>query len=32
MRLFGYLLEQPFLFNLSQVPFARQKFAPNTIT
>jgi SAM-dependent methyltransferase len=27
MRLFDYLLEQPFLFNLSQLPFTRQKFA-----
>jgi len=27
MRLFDYLLEQPFLFNLSQIPFTRQKFA-----
>jgi Methyltransferase domain. len=27
MRLFDYFLEQPFLFNLSQLPFTRQKFA-----
>ena len=27
MKLFDYLLEQPFLFNLSQLPFTRQKFA-----
>lgn len=27
MRAFDYLLEQPFLFNLSQLPFTRQKFA-----
>jgi len=27
MRLFDYLLEQPLLFNLSQLPFIRQKFA-----
>ena len=27
MKLFDYLLEQPALFNLSQLPFTRQKFA-----
>jgi len=27
MKLFEYLLEQPFLFNLSQLPFSTQKFA-----
>ena len=27
MKLFDYLLEQPFLFNLSQIPFTTQKFA-----
>ena len=27
MKLFHYLLEQPFLFKLSQLPFTRQKFA-----
>jgi SAM-dependent methyltransferase len=27
MKLFEYLLEQPFFFNLSQLPFTRQKFA-----
>jgi SAM-dependent methyltransferase len=27
MRIFDRLLEQPFLFNLSQLPFTRQKFA-----
>ena len=27
MRAFDYLLEQPFLFNFSQIPFTRQKFA-----
>lgn len=27
MRAFDYLLEQPALFNLSQIPFTRQKFA-----
>jgi SAM-dependent methyltransferase len=27
MKIFDYLLEQPFLFNLSQLPFTRQKFA-----
>src|SRR5690348_11667743 len=26
MRAFDYLLEQPLLFNLSQIPFTRQKF------
>ena len=27
MTFFEYLLEQPFLFNLSQIPFTRRKFA-----
>jgi SAM-dependent methyltransferase len=27
MKFFDYLLEQPFLFNLSQLPFTKQKFA-----
>lgn len=27
MKIFDYLLEQPFLFNISQIPFTRQKFA-----
>jgi len=27
MTIFDYFLEQPFLFNLSQLPFSRQKFA-----
>jgi 2-polyprenyl-3-methyl-5-hydroxy-6-metoxy-1,4-benzoquinol methylase len=27
MSLFEFLLEQPFIFNLSQLPFTRQKFA-----